>query len=79
MRELRHEGSARRVALEYLKLIDGFVIDAEDTAGAEDVRASGIEVLVANTVMRTVEDRSSLARAVLAFAQTLRERRLQEA
>ncbi len=79
MRELRHEASARRVALEYLRLIDGFVIDAEDAAGAEDVRASGIEVLVANTVMRTLEDRTALARAVLAFAQTIRDRKLQEA
>ena len=79
MRELRHEASARRVALEYLRLIDGFVIDSQDEAGAEDVRASGIEVLVANTVMRTLEDRTALARAVLAFAQTIRERRLQEA
>jgi LPPG:FO 2-phospho-L-lactate transferase len=79
MRELRHEASARRVALEYLRLIDGFVIDSQDEASAEDVRASGIEVLVANTVMRTLEDRTALARAVLAFAQTIRERRLQEA
>ena len=79
MRELHHEVSARRVALEYLRLIDGFVIDSQDRAGAEDVRASGIEVLVANTVMRTLEDRTALARAVLAFAQTIRERRLQEA
>ena len=30
-------------------------------------------------VMRTLEDRTALARAVLAFAQTIRERRLQEA
>ncbi|MBC7802277.1 MAG: YvcK family protein [Candidatus Parcubacteria bacterium] len=79
MRELRHEASARRVALEYLKLIDGFVIDSQDAASAEDVRACGMEVLVANTVMRTLEDRTALARAVLAFAQTVRERRLQEA
>jgi len=79
MRELRHEASARRVALEYLRLIDGFVIDSQDEASAEDVRASGMEVLVANTVMRTLEDRTALARAVLAFAQTIRERRLQEA
>jgi len=79
MRELGHEASARRVALEYLKLIDGFVIDTEDEASAEDVRASGIEVLVTNTVMRTLEDRTTLARTVLAFAQTIRERRLQEA
>jgi LPPG:FO 2-phospho-L-lactate transferase len=79
MAELRHEASARRVALEYLRLIDGFVIDSKDAAAAEDVRASGIEVLVANTVMRTLEDRTALARAVLAFAQTIRERKLQEA
>jgi hypothetical protein len=36
-------------------------------------------VLVANTVMRTVEDRAALARAILGFAQSIRERRLQEA
>ena len=78
MAELRHEASARRVALEYLKLIDGFVIDSQDAASAEDVRAAGHEVLVANTVMRTIEDRTALARAVLAFAQTIRDRRLQE-
>lgn len=35
--------------------------------------------MVANTVMRTLEDRSALARAVLVFAQTIRERRLQDA
>jgi LPPG:FO 2-phospho-L-lactate transferase len=79
MRELRHEASARRVAMEYLKLIDGFVIDSQDAPAAEDVRAIGMEVLVANTVMRTVEDRTALARSVLAFAQTIRQRRLQEA
>ena len=79
MKELGHEASARRVALEYRTLIDGFVIDSEDADSAEYVRASGIEVLVANTVMRTPEDRTALARAVLAFAQTIRERRLQEA
>jgi hypothetical protein len=38
-----------------------------------------MEVLVANTVMRSHEDRTALARTVLAFAQTIRERRLQEA
>ena len=79
MGELGHEASARRVALEYLKLIDGFVVDTVDAAGADDIRASGIEVLAANTVMRTVEDRAALARTVLGFAQSIRERRLQEA
>ena len=79
MSELGHEASARCVALEYLKLIDGFVIDTVDAAAADDIRASGIEVLAANTVMRTVEDRKLLAGSVLGFAQAIRERRLQEA
>jgi LPPG:FO 2-phospho-L-lactate transferase len=79
MSELRHEASARRVALEYLRLIDGFVIDTEDQAAADDVRACGMEVMVAQTVMRSLEDRTTLARSVLGFAQSIRERRLQEA
>lgn len=78
MSELRHEASARRVALEYHRLIDGFVLDTADAASAADVQAGGIEVMVANTIMRTMEDRTELARAVLAFAQTIRERRLQD-
>ena len=79
MRELRREVSARRIALEYLRLIDGFVIDAEDRDQAESVRASGIEVRTAQTVMRTPEDRVALARGVLEFAQAIRERKLAEA
>lgn len=78
MSELRHEASARRVALEYHRLIDGFVLDTADAASAADVQAGGIEVMVANTIMRTVEDRTELARAVLAFAQTIRERQLED-
>jgi len=35
MKELGHEASARRVALEYRTLIDGFVIDSEDADSAE--------------------------------------------
>ena len=75
----RWDQRGKPVLLSYLKLIDGFVIDTVDAASAEDVRACGIQVMVANTVMRTLEDRSALARAVLVFAQTIRERRLQDA
>ena len=35
--------SARRVALEYYRLIDGFVIDSVDEAAAGGIRACGIE------------------------------------
>ena len=79
MRELRHEASARRVALEYLRLIDGFVVDSEDAAEAEGVKALGMEALVAPTIMRTIDNRVALARAVLDFARTIRERKLEEA
>jgi LPPG:FO 2-phospho-L-lactate transferase len=79
MRELGHEVSARRVALEYLRLIDGFVIDAEDEAHADGIVASGIEVHLAQTVMRTVEDRVALARNVLDFAQAIRDKKAREA
>jgi LPPG:FO 2-phospho-L-lactate transferase len=78
MRELGHEPSATSVALEYYHLIDGFVIDHEDEAIAEGIRASGFEVLAAKTFMRSMDDRSSLAQAVLDFAARIRERKLQE-
>ena len=79
MRELGREASARGVAAEYRKLIDGFVLDREDLALAESIRSLGIEVSVAQTVMRTAEDRVALARSVLDFAARLRTTRALEA
>jgi len=73
MRELGREPSALAAAGEYLRLIDGFVIDREDAGLAASVRSLGLEVLVAQTVMRTDENRLSLARTVLDFARSLRE------
>jgi LPPG:FO 2-phospho-L-lactate transferase len=74
MRELGKEPSARAVAAQYLRFIDGFVIDQEDIAFAESVRSLGIQVIAANTVMRTVDDRVALARTVLEFAKAMREK-----
>ena len=61
--------------MEYHKLIDGIVIDSADEALAEGLRASGVEVLVAQTYMRTADDRLQLARAVLEFARAVRLRK----
>jgi LPPG:FO 2-phospho-L-lactate transferase len=72
MRELGREPSALAVAGEYLRFIDGFVLDREDEALAPGVRSLGIQALVAQTVMRTPDDRVSLARAVLDFARGIR-------
>jgi LPPG:FO 2-phospho-L-lactate transferase len=78
MRELGREPSPRGVAGEYLRLIDGFVIDREDAALADGVRSLGIEPLIAPAIMRSVDDRVALARAVLDFAAVLREKRAAE-
>lgn len=73
MRELGKEPSALAVAAEYLRVIDGFVIDREDLPLAASIRTLGLEVSAANTVMRNSEDRVALARAVLDFAAAIRE------
>lgn len=78
MSELGREVSARSVAMEYLRVIDGFVIDEADAGLAEGIRASGIQVISAKTIMRTVGDRIALAQTVLDFAQSTREAKLRE-
>src|SRR4051812_18828919 len=78
MRELGREPSPRGVAGEYLRLVDGFVIDRQDAALADGVRSLGIEPLIAPAIMRSVDDRVALARAVLDFAALLREKRAAE-
>jgi LPPG:FO 2-phospho-L-lactate transferase len=75
MRELGREPSPISAAGEYLRLLDGYIIDHEDAALAEGVRSLGIDVMVAQTVMRTAEARVSLARAALEFAARIREAR----
>jgi LPPG:FO 2-phospho-L-lactate transferase len=78
MRDLGKEPSPRSVAGEYLRLIDGFVLDREDQHLAQSVRSLGIQVLAAPTVMRSVDDRIALARAVLDFAASVRQIRALE-
>lgn len=72
MRELGKEPSVRAIAGEYLRLIDGFVIDREDEIFAESVRSLGIAVRPTATVMRTVDDRIALAQVALDFAAGIR-------
>ncbi|HWA39307.1 MAG TPA: 2-phospho-L-lactate transferase CofD family protein [Burkholderiales bacterium] len=79
MRELGREPSPLAAAGEYLRLIDGFVIDLVDAAQAQNVRALGIETAAAQTIMRSVDDRVALARVVLEFARALREKKAVEA
>jgi LPPG:FO 2-phospho-L-lactate transferase len=78
MRELGRELSARSVAGEYLRIIDGFVLDSEDAQLAESVRSLGMEVIALPTIMRTADDRVVLAQEVLDFAASIRVRRAAE-
>jgi LPPG:FO 2-phospho-L-lactate transferase len=75
MRDLGREPSPRAVAGEYLRMIDGFVLDSEDAALLDSVRSLGIEAVALPTVMRSVDDRVALAHEVLDFAAAIRSRR----
>jgi LPPG:FO 2-phospho-L-lactate transferase len=78
MRELGRELSARSVAGEYLRIIDGFVLDSQDAALVESVRSLGMDVVALPTIMRSADDRVVLAQEVLDFAASIRVRRAAE-
>ncbi|MBM86495.1 MAG: 2-phospho-L-lactate transferase [Rhodospirillaceae bacterium] len=65
MRELGIRANVSAVAQHYRGLVDIIVIDEADRDFEEQIRALGIDVLVTNTVMRTLEDRRNLARFCL--------------
>jgi LPPG:FO 2-phospho-L-lactate transferase len=69
MAELGIEVTAASVVDHYRDLLDGVVLDAEDAVLAGTL---GVSTYVTGTVMKTLEDRTGLARAVLDFAARLR-------
>ena len=69
MTELGQPPSAGEVARRYGDFLDGYIFDATDPPPATSSRP---RVMAAQTVMTTLEDRESLARAVLDFADSLR-------
>lgn len=71
MRELGLDPSARGVAERYGDLLDGYVVDLADTGEVQGIRP---KVTLAQTLMRTLEDREALARVVLSAAAKLRRR-----
>ena len=66
-------GVAQHYSKKYGDLFTGFVLDSQDAALEDDVRALGFATIVTNTVMLTLHDKTELAREVLAFASTLRK------
>ncbi len=69
MGELGLEVTQATVVHHYRGLIDGLVLDTQDRGDAEGL---GVSTYVTDTVMKTIEDRTGLARAVLDFAAALR-------
>jgi LPPG:FO 2-phospho-L-lactate transferase len=68
MNELGIDVTPSAIAHHYRGLIDGLVIDELDAADADRI---GVPVSVTRTLMNDLDDRRHLARAVLAFAETL--------
>ena len=68
MAELGMAVSAEAVARHYDGLIDGFVLDQADRSLADAIRDAGVQVLVTETVMHDLADKTRLARAVIEFA-----------
>jgi LPPG:FO 2-phospho-L-lactate transferase len=73
MTELGLDTTAAELARHYRGLIDGFVLDDVDRDAVDAVERQGCTAMVTNTVMNSLSDRVSLARAVIAFAGRLRE------
>jgi LPPG:FO 2-phospho-L-lactate transferase len=71
LRELGHDVSPLGVAKRYAGVIRGLVIDREDEKLADATRALGLEVVVTQTIMRSDQDRASLARDCIELLKRL--------
>jgi len=68
MRELGYEPSSMGLQTVYGRAFDAWVIDRADAKDADALEALGVPCLVTDTVMRTTDDQTKLARAVLDFS-----------
>jgi LPPG:FO 2-phospho-L-lactate transferase len=65
LRGLGFEGSAYGVAVLYSDFLDAMVIDTKDAEHKKRIEKLGIAVTVTNTIMKNLDDKVSLAKAVL--------------
>jgi LPPG:FO 2-phospho-L-lactate transferase len=72
--ELGIQPSALAVAEHYRELLDGFILDINDTQQVESVEGLGIRAMTAQSIMRTSLDRLHLAEEVIKFGETLVKR-----
>lgn len=74
MAELGIPVTPQAVASHYADLLDGFVLDASDAEARSSIADTGLAVAVEQTVMRTLDDRVSLAGRVLDFCAAIDRR-----
>jgi LPPG:FO 2-phospho-L-lactate transferase len=74
LRSLGHEVSPTGVARIYGDAIHGMIIDRLDEAHAPRIEALGIAVEIADTIMKTDQDRYDLANIALRFCRELDDR-----
>ena len=67
LRSTGHGSSAGSVARMYEDFIDTFVVDAADPEEAAKIQATGLDVLVTDTVMRDLDASERLARTLLSW------------
>jgi LPPG:FO 2-phospho-L-lactate transferase len=79
MHELGIVCSATAIAQHYRGLVDGLLIDYDDASLEAEIADLGIAVKLSDIVMRSAEDRSTLAKTVVQFAGELGSRRMPNA
>jgi LPPG:FO 2-phospho-L-lactate transferase len=75
LRDLAGESSVVQVARHYRDIADVLVLDERDSARRSEVEDLGLDVLVADTVMRSREDRDRLAGTIRSAVEARRGRR----
>ena len=68
LKELRLKSDASSIAQHYGKILDGFVIDTKDCNLEKQISEKGHKVLVTQTIMKSLDDKVSLANDILDFA-----------
>ncbi len=68
LKELGLKSDASSIAQHYGKILDGFVIDTKDSSLGKQIRKKGHKVFVTQTIMKSLDDKVTLANDILDFA-----------
>jgi len=71
MAELGLEASAMSIARHYHDLLDGFILDTTDRKLAKQIESPELQVTICDTIMKSAEDKTRLARMVMEFAAAI--------